>query len=160
VMKQRGYSSPLTSGLYYMAEPYADAVNELMLMMNPSGMVSPESGINYFANFFNQMLSPGGRAPSYQNLMGNMLGAGGDPASALGAFLNVGDPQQQVRNFMSLQRAAGETGLHPYYADAANAQSSIAANAYLNAMSRGATPSGISNFVPYINEKFGNYAAF
>lgn len=150
VLRGRGVSNPLNSGLYYQMEPYADVANEALLMMNPNTWVTPEQAANYLNSFFGNLMTRGGTAPDFSMMMANMMGTP-QANSPMNAFLNVADPQEQVRNFMSMGRAAGAMGLHPYYADAFNAMMAQAGNAYLNAMTKG-TYTG--NFAPYFQTNY------
>lgn len=140
-LRSMGIQDPLNSGLYYMLEPYADVINEMLLMQHGGpggGGISPESAINYFDDAFTQLGTQGGRAPSFNSLFGNVMEAGQPGVeSDLGYFLNVADPTQQVRNLMTLGRAAGSVGLHPLFADAFNARMAVAGNDFLNQQVKG-----------------------
>jgi hypothetical protein len=153
VLRYQGVSDPLgaNAGYYNALEPLADIANELLLMQNnvPGGL-SPESAINTIASMFNNQSTVGGRAPSFNDLITNMLGA--DMGSPLGAYLSSGlDPNQQIKNFLNLGQAAGTVGLHPYYADAFNAIMATAANDYLSQM---ATGQYTGNFEDYFGQNY------
>ncbi len=154
VLRGMGIANPEQSGYYYELEPLADVVNEIMLMSNPNanGAGSPESAINYMASFFQNMGTPGGRAPDFRTLEANLNGA--DPTSALGLFLGgANDQRTQMQNFLKMGRAAAEIGLHPYYADAYNQKLAMAANAYMGDTAKGNT----AQFRDFYNDEYGDY---
>lgn len=149
VLRGLGVTDPAQSGYYYSLEPWADVINELMLLQNPSAQGSGESAVNYMNTAFKNLSTPGGRAPDFDVLRASLENA--DPNNALGLFLGgANDQRTQMQNFLKLGRAAAEAGLHPYYADAFNQLMAVAANDYMNATAKGET----ANFGDYWNQNY------
>lgn len=127
--------------LYGMMAPLADDVNALNLLINGQGAglasQSANEAVNWMAEFFRNQMTPGGQVLGVNNLLGAMLGAQGVD-SPLSAFLNVdADPNQAVRNFMSLAAAVGDAGMNPLMAQAMMAQLGAQGTEFRNQVNQG-----------------------
>lgn len=124
-------------GIYNMLAPYGDAANVIFL-----GQTGQDAGggtkadfLNWLENDFWNALQTPGKQVDVQSVIQNAL----NPASnsPLAAYLAVGSPEQQARNFQNLLAGAYSVGYHPLIADAMNYRLNYGANEFLGEAARG-----------------------
>lgn len=109
-------SSPMYSTMrdFYGADPQA-----LWYLMNPSMGAedfNAERYGNYLYDLYGGYMSPGGRAVDFNEILGNVSGAG--EGSGLQDMLTAGGPAEQVRTLYGLLGDAARVGLSPAMASA------------------------------------------
>ena len=124
-------------GIYHMLAPYGDAANVIFL-----GQVGQDAGggtkdqfINWLEDdYWNALMTPGATI-DVESVINNALNPAAN--SPLAAYLAVGTPEQQARNFQNLYAGAMQVGYHPLIADAMNYRMNYAANEFLGETARG-----------------------
>jgi hypothetical protein len=124
-------------GIYHMLAPYGDAANVIFLGQtgqDASGGTK-EDFLDWLENDYWQALQTPGASIDVQSVINNALAPAAN--SPLAAYLAVGSPEQQARNFQNLLAGAYQVGYHPLIADAMNYRLNYAANEFLGEAARG-----------------------
>jgi hypothetical protein len=123
-------------GALALAQPFADVMNELALIMlggqSDYGEGSWNETGNWMGNYLANQMTPNGRYVDFGAGMNNLLNtaAEGETLSALGSTLGIDDPAGQAKAFQALASALASVSLHPMWAGSMQRELSRQGDAY------------------------------
>jgi len=125
-------------GIYGMTEPYADYANALFLALNGQDADggTKEQFTQWLGDYFSDLMTPGGSGIDWRTALGNINNP--SAGSPLASYLAIGDPSDQLGNYLRLSSAPINAAFHPLIANAIMKRLAMSGTDFLAQAGRGA----------------------